>query len=120
MSKRLFQLIPGLENEEFLYLKEITKDLTDNQVETFASIYSGKRKKSETILIATIIGFFGFAGIQRFLLDQIGMGLLYFFTCGLCFIGTIVDLVNYKSLASEYNQKAANEALLITRSIITG
>ena len=118
MSKRLYQLVPGLEGDEFYYLNNITKDLTDSQIETFASIYSGKRKKSETILIAAIIGFFGFAGIHRFLLDQVGMGLLYFFTGGLCLIGTIIDIVNYKKLTNEYNQKVANESLLITRSII--
>jgi hypothetical protein len=28
---------------------------------------------------------------------------LYLFTGGLCLIGTIVDLVNYKRLATDYN-----------------
>ena len=32
------------------------------------------------------------------------MGILYFLTGGLCLIGTIVDLVNHRSLAFEYNQ----------------
>jgi TM2 domain-containing membrane protein YozV len=65
------------------------------------------------ILILTIIGFLGIAGVQRFITDQIGMGLLYFFTAGLCFIGTIIDLVNYQKLAFEYNQKKANEVAMI-------
>jgi hypothetical protein len=37
------------------------------------------------------------------------MGILYFFTAGLCFIGTIVDLINHKQIALEYNIKIANE-----------
>jgi TM2 domain-containing membrane protein YozV len=53
----------------------------------------------------------GFAGIQRFLVGQIGMGLLYFFTGGLCLIGTILDIVNHKQLADEYNAQMANETL---------
>jgi len=52
----------------------------------------------------------GFAGIQRFMVGQIGMGILYFFTGGLCFIGTIVDLVNHKSLANDYNRQMAYES----------
>jgi TM2 domain-containing membrane protein YozV len=63
------------------------------------------------ILILTLLGFFGFAGLHRFILGQIGLGILYLFTLGLCFIGTIVDLVNYKSLAYEYNMKVAHETL---------
>jgi hypothetical protein len=38
------------------------------------------------------------------------MGLLYLFTVGLCFIGSIVDLVNHKDLAMEYNRKIAFES----------
>jgi len=41
--------------------------------------------------------------------------LLYFFTIGLCFIGSIVDLVNHKSLATEYNRKMAYECFQMAR-----
>jgi hypothetical protein len=40
---------------------------------------------------------------------------LYLFTGGLCLIGTIVDLVNHKSIAQEYNQKVAMEAAQMSR-----
>jgi hypothetical protein len=39
------------------------------------------------------------------------MGLLYFFTGGLCAIGTIIDIINHKQLADEYNAQMANESL---------
>lgn len=117
MSKRLIHLIPGIEGEELVYIKNITRELTEEELDTFAAIYNGKRKKSETILIATILGFLGIAGIQRFLIDQILMGLLYFFTGGLCLIGTIVDLVNYKRLTFDYNQHAANESLHVVQNM---
>jgi len=34
---------------------------------------------------------------------------------GLCFIGTIVDIINHKSLTFEYNQKAAFECAHMVR-----
>jgi hypothetical protein len=40
---------------------------------------------------------------------------LYFFTAGLCLIGTIVDLVNHQKLAFEYNQKVANEVMYMLK-----
>jgi TM2 domain-containing membrane protein YozV len=54
-------------------------------------------------------------GIQRFYLGQIGMGILYLFTGGLCLIGTIMDLVNNKTLTNEFNQKAAQEVAMMMR-----
>ncbi|MGK7392816.1 MAG: TM2 domain-containing protein [Candidatus Cyclobacteriaceae bacterium M2_1C_046] len=117
MSKRLIQLIPGIQGEELVYIKNLTRDLNDDQLETFAAIYNGKRKKEETVLIATILGFIGVAGVQRFLLDQILLGLIYFFTGGLCLIGTIIDLVNYKRLTFEYNQHAANDSVVLVKEM---
>lgn len=117
MTQRILELIPGVEGEELLYLNSITKNLTEDQLDTFAAIYTGKRKKAETILMATILGLLGIGGIQRILLDQVGLGILYLLTIGLCYIGTIVDLVNYKRLTFEYNQAAANEALHVTKSL---
>jgi len=37
------------------------------------------------------------------------MGFLYLFTGGVCVIGTIIDIVNYKSLAYRYNRQQADE-----------
>jgi hypothetical protein len=44
-----------------------------------------------------------------------GRGLLYLFTLGLCFIGTIVELVNHKKLAFEYNSKVAQQVAVMVR-----
>jgi TM2 domain-containing membrane protein YozV len=51
----------------------------------------------------------GVSGVQRFMTDQIGMGLLFFFTGGFCAIGTVIDLINYKTIANDYNKKMAFE-----------
>lgn len=103
--------LPELEGMELGYIQGILKNMNDEQANLFAQVYRARRKDSQMILILTLLGFFGFAGLHRFILGQIGLGVLYFFTIGLCFIGTIVDLVNYKSLAYEFNMKVAHETL---------
>lgn len=108
-------MLPGIEPEEMIFLKEYTKDLSDNQLKTFMSLYGNRRKDSQTILICTLVGLVAVAGIQRFITNQIGMGILYLLTGGLCLIGTIIDLVNHKKLANEYNQKTAMEVLNLTK-----
>lgn len=111
MSSLLLQLIPGVETDELAYLQIITKDLTDDQIQTFAALYNGERRKSDMILIGGVIGLLGVGGIQRFMVGQIGMGILFLLTLGLCYIGTIIDLVNYKKLAFEFNQQVANRVV---------
>lgn len=100
-------VMPTVEGVELNYLQTLLKDFDDNKLQQFATIYSSRRKDPNMIALLAVVGFFGFAGIHRFMLDHIGMGLLYFFTAGLCCIGTIVDLVNYKKLTFEYNSKIA-------------
>ena len=109
MNANLYQMMPELDMQEMTYVDSITKNYTDQQMLNFANFYRSRRRDPQMILLATLAGFLGFAGIQRFLTDQIGMGILYFFTAGLCFIGTIVDLINYRQMALEYNIKVANE-----------
>ncbi|TAJ14138.1 TM2 domain-containing protein [Marinilabiliaceae bacterium JC017] len=108
---RIITLLPEIESEEAIFLESLLKDKSDEQVKNFVIVYRGRRKDAQIVLLTALIGFFGFAGIHRFILNQIGMGLLYFFTGGLCFIGTIVDLVNHKNLAFEYNQRVAREVM---------
>jgi TM2 domain-containing membrane protein YozV len=101
--------MPNLEQEELYYIQGLVKDFNDDQTRQFANIYNSRRKDPQTILLLTLIGFLGISGVQRFVIDQMGMGLLYLFTVGLCLIGTIVDIVNHKRLANEYNQRVANQ-----------
>ena len=100
----------NITEEEMLFLKELTNELPEEEQKKFWIIYSGKRRDPQHILLFTILGFFGAAGVQRFVTNQIGLGVLYFLTAGLCFIGTIIDLINYKSIGNEYNHKMALES----------
>lgn len=117
MNQNLITMIPAVEADELAYLQALTKDLSEDKLKLFISIYNGKRKKAETILICCVLGFVCAAGIQRFVVGQIGMGILYLFTGGLCLIGTIVDLVNHKQLAFEFNQKMAIESIAMVRTV---
>lgn len=105
----LLQLLPNSENDELMYIQGLVKEMNEEKIKQFAVIYNSRRKDPQTILLLTLVGFLGVAGIQRFVIDQIGMGLLYVFTAGLCLVGTIIDIVNYKSLTFEYNQKIARQ-----------
>ena len=115
MNQNLITLIPAVEPDELAYLQQVTNGLSDDKLKLFISIYNGKRKKAEIILLCTLLGFVCCAGIQRFIIGQIGMGILYLFTGGLCLIGTIVDVINHKQLAFEYNQQMANESMAMVK-----
>lgn len=101
--------LPEIDGDESLYVGKLISELSDEQASKFASVYRSRRKDPQTILITCLLGFFLIAGVHRLILNQIGMGILYIFTGGLCLIGTIVDLVNYKDLAFQYNKEIAKE-----------
>ncbi len=107
----LIHLMPNLEYDEMMYIQSLVKEFDEEKLKQFAAIYNSRRKDPQTILLLTLVGFIGIAGVQRFFLDQIGMGILYLFTGGLCLIGTIVDLVNHKNLTFNYNQKVARQVI---------
>jgi TM2 domain-containing membrane protein YozV len=112
---RVIDVLPELAGEEMFYVQSLLKEMEDDKARTFASVYRTRRKDPQIILITALLGLVVVAGVHRFIMGQIGMGLLYLFTLGLCFIGTIVDLVNYQKLAFEHNQKAANEVLMMVK-----
>jgi len=115
MFQNPYMAFPGITPEEMGYLQQGTAELNDNQKKYFFMAYYGKRKSEQDVLIFCLIGLFLVPGLQRFIVGQIGMGLLYLFTIGLCWIGSIVDLVNYRSLATEYNRKMAYECFHLAR-----
>lgn len=107
--KTIYQFMPELDMQEMSYVQSVVKDYNEQQLLNFVNFYRSRRRDPQMILLCTLVGFLGFAGVQRFLTDEIGMGILYFFTAGLCLIGTIVDLINYRQIALQYNIKIANE-----------
>lgn len=114
MSK-VIKYLPELEGDEQVFVAQLYRDLSEEQAEQFAHVYRRRRKDSTTTLLMAVLGFVSVAGIHRFYLGQIGMGLAYFFTAGFCLIGTIVDLVNYRSLTESFNEKQALEVAAMIR-----
>ena len=90
-----------------LFVAGLIRDMSDDQARNFGIAYRAQRRDPTNVLLLALLGFIILAGVHRFYMGQIGMGLLYLFTAGFCFIGTIIDLVNYKSLAFKYNQEKA-------------
>ena len=111
----VIQIMPDLEGDEMTVVQGLIKDMNDEQARLFANSYRLKRRDPLTILLTALLGFIGIAGIHRFILGQVGMGLLFFFTGGICLIGTIVDLVNYKKLAFTHNNGIAQQVAVMVR-----
>lgn len=114
MSK-VIKYMPELEGDEQLSVAAIMKSMTEDQAEQFARVYRQRRKDATTTLILALLGLFVIAGVHRFYIGQIGMGLLYLFTGGICLVGTIIDVVNYKKLTWEFNAKQAVEVQSLIR-----
>lgn len=117
MYQHLLTNISGISPEEYEYLQQVMSGMSQKQAESFVMFYSSKRRSPQDILLFTLLGFIVVAGVQRFVIGQIGMGILYLLTGGLCLIGTIVDLINHRTLATEYNQKVAYETANLVKSM---
>lgn len=111
INPTLISLLYDTTPEELIQIDAFTKGFSNEQLQQFVMIYRTKRKDEQTILLCCLLGLIFFAGIHRFIMGQIGMGILYLFTGGLCLIGTIVDAINHKQLTLEYNQKMIGETL---------
>lgn len=114
MSK-VIKYLPELEGDEQITVAQIFKNLSDEQASQFANVYRQRRKDETTTLLTTLLVFLGIGGVNRFYLGQIGMGLAYLLTAGFCLIGSIIDIFNYKSLASNYNEKQAFQVAELIR-----
>jgi TM2 domain-containing membrane protein YozV len=116
MSK-IIKYLPELQDEEQMYVATLFRDMTEEQAEQFTRVYRQRRKETNITLVTALLGFLVVAGVHRFYLGQMGMGILYLLTGGLCAIGTIVDVFNHKSLTYKFNEKQAREvAVLVTNA----
>ncbi|AFN74582.1 TM2 domain-containing protein [Melioribacter roseus P3M-2] len=113
----VYELMPEIMGEEQIFVASIIKNFDDQKAQQFANVYRTRRRDPQTILLLTLVGFLGIAGIQRFITDRMGLGILYLLTGGICMIGTIIDLINYKKIAFEYNQKQAMEIAAMIRAV---
>jgi TM2 domain-containing membrane protein YozV len=111
--KYLYDVTP----EELITINSRTMGFSDDELIHFCMIYRSKRKDPQTILLLCLLGLVFISGIHRFVIGDTGLGILYFFTGGLCLIGTIVDAINHKELALEYNAKMISETLIMLNMV---
>ena len=105
----VMELLPEIPAGERAAISGVVNHIPEDSAQMFAMAYRAQRKDKTTVLLLTLLGFVAIAGVQRFVLGQIGMGFLFLLTAGLCFIGTIIDVVNHEKLTTEQNVKAATE-----------
>jgi len=101
--------------DEYSFIHHASAGLSQNQMQTFMLVYNSRRKNPPDILLATLLGFLGVAGVQRFITGQYMLGFLYLITGGFFCIGTLIDLFTYKSIANDYNRHLAYECYHIAR-----
>ena len=114
MSK-VIKYLPELDGDEQVIVAQLMKDMSEEQAEQFASVYRTRRKDETMVLMLNLLGFIGVAGVHRFYLGQLGMGLAYLLTFGFCLIGVIVDIFNHKDLARRFNEEQAIETSTLIR-----
>lgn len=115
MNQQLLMMLPNLQPSELVMIQQLTDDMSEEQQRQFVFLYGGTRKSSQTLLVLAAIGFLGVAGLQRFVIGQVGMGILYLLTLGFCGIGTIIDMVNAEGMSADYNQRQAIESANMVR-----
>ena len=102
--------------DEYSFIHHASAGLSQNQMATFMAVYNSRRKNPTDILLATLLGFLGLAGVQRFLTGNIILGLLYLITGGFLGIGTLVDLFMYKSITDDYNRHLAYDCYQLAKA----
>lgn len=106
--------LSGVTAEELIILEQTTASLTDTQKKYFLNIYADKRRSADNVRIFCLVGIV-IPGFQRAMLEQWAWAVLFFFTGGLFFVMTIMDIINYKTLANDFNQKMAYESFQIAK-----
>ena len=86
---------------------QLTAGMTDQQKFAFQAQYGAVRKDRVLILVISI--FLGGLGIDRFLVGDIGLGLLKLFTGGVCGVFWIIDLFLITGRVDDYNRQKAHE-----------
>ncbi|MCQ2279069.1 MAG: TM2 domain-containing protein [Bacteroidales bacterium] len=68
-------------------------------------------RDTTTILLLSL--FFGGWGVDRFLVGDVGIGILKLLTGGCCGILWLIDLINHKKMTHNYNYKKFIEAIAV-------
>jgi TM2 domain-containing membrane protein YozV len=92
-------------------ISQLTSGLSDQQKAAFTTQYDAAKKDPQMIFIIAIVA--GSLGVDRFLLDDIKMGVIKLITGGGCGILWIMDILSAKERTNAFN-KAKAEAIIAT------
>ena len=67
MDNKILFLFPKLSQDELTMVMGITRDLSDEELKSFAVLYNSRRRDPDLILLLTLVGLLGVAGVHRFL-----------------------------------------------------
>ena len=84
--------------EKMMYLRDRLAAVDDSRLILLSSV---ELKDPTTLMIISI--FVGSLGVDRFMLGDVGMGILKLLTCGVCGILTIIDWCTIMEKTRELN-----------------
>ena len=84
--------------DKFAIIQEKLENIPDNKSVVIQSI---DYKDATTLLIISI--FLGYLGVDRFMLGQVGLGIVKLLTAGGCGIWSIIDWCMIDKMTKEYN-----------------
>jgi TM2 domain-containing membrane protein YozV len=113
--QKILMMFPDMNSEELYSVQAMMQSMTTTEQDNFLFIYKSKRRDKTLMLVLALVGFVGVAGVHRLITGDILLGVLYFFTAGLCFVGTIVDLINIENIALKYNLSQAAQAASLVK-----
>lgn len=84
-------------------LMDVHKALEELPEDKEMYIHYAELQDPQTAFILSLVGLLGIAGLDRFYLGDIGLGVLKLITCGACYIWTIVDLISVTDKVKQAN-----------------
>lgn len=107
MQSKISYWLPELDESERFFVERLTIGMSEADIRQFAVAYRRARKDPQLILLMAVVGIVAVPGVHRFILGQVGLGLLYLLTYGLFLFGTIADIIKHKELTLNYNRQVA-------------
>src|SRR5580658_1577278 len=93
----------------FYEQQQLMEGLTDQQKNMFLAQYAAEHKDRTTLLLISI--FLGKFGVDRFMMDDIPMGLLKLFTLGCCGVLWIIDICTITNRVDDFNRALAQRII---------
>lgn len=88
----------------------LVQNLSDQQKMLFMTQFNSEKKDPGTMMLISV--FLGSLGVDRFMLGDMGMGILKLCTGGLCGILWFIDIFTTRARTSDFNRAKAQEIMM--------